>query len=218
MKLIQQLRRELELEHFAIDQVAAIVGSGAGLLSKLSRMTAADELVRVKRGVYVFGEEYRRKSLNFFALANLLHGPSYISLESALAHYGMIPERVSTYMSASIKSRKLFKSPVGTFAYRKIPAPAFALGVRSVRSSAGSFLIASKEKALLDKLYLDAPLARLGKHGLYPFIGESLRVESEVLRALSWKTMLKISEFYQSAKFNQAVLGLARILKSKNKN
>ena len=210
MKLIHLLRKALTLEHFSVAQLLAISGPHSGHLSKLSRMVTAGELVRVKRGLYVFGPSYQKLPPNIFALANLVYGPSYVSLESALSYYGLIPERVTTVMSVSAKSRKRFKTQLGEFFYRKIPATAFPIGVRSIRGNSGSFIIATKEKAFLDKLYLDAPL-----DCLEDFAHESLRIEDEYIKSLNWRSLIVFAEFYNCRKFCQAISSLAKSIQRK---
>jgi hypothetical protein len=51
-------------------------------------------IIRVKRRLYIFGEDYRRRPFSRKMPANLIDGPTYISLEYALHYFGLIPERV----------------------------------------------------------------------------------------------------------------------------
>ena len=107
----------------------------------------------VKRGVYMPGPNSKARRPEKFLLANHLSGPSYISLESALSYWGMIPEKVLETTSASIEKTTLFKTPVGRFRYIKIPMPYYALGIQSIELTAAQHvLIATPEKALCDKI------------------------------------------------------------------
>lgn len=56
---------------------------------KVSRIMAAGELIPLRRGLYL-----QDRTANPLALAPAIHGPSYVSFESALAWHGLIPERV----------------------------------------------------------------------------------------------------------------------------
>ena len=86
--------------------------------------------------------------------ANLIYRPSYVSLHSALSHYGMIPEFVAHTTSVSTLKTARFINELGTFDYRHIKAELF-WGYRSIDSaSQRKILMASPEKALLDLLYL----------------------------------------------------------------
>ncbi len=90
-------------------------------------------------------------------LANLIYGPSYISLEYALQYWGLIPERVETVTSITGKRNKFFTTPLGNFSYRYLHKSKFIQGVLLVKSRFSGlpgeggvetgFFIASAEKA-----------------------------------------------------------------------
>jgi hypothetical protein len=108
------------------------------------------DIVRVKKGLYVLGREYD-KPYSRFVLANLIYGPSYITGQTALAFWNMIPERVEMIISMTAKRKKRFDTPVGSFSYWHCPQKAFPAGIRL--EDAGDqkkFFIASPEKALCD--------------------------------------------------------------------
>ena len=84
----------------------------------------------MKKGLYIFGEEYRRKPYSREILANLIYGPSYISLDYALQHYGLIPERVEAITSVARGRSRKFSTPIGLFTYRMIPLNAFRIGMK----------------------------------------------------------------------------------------
>jgi predicted transcriptional regulator of viral defense system len=99
-------------------------------------------------------------------IANKIYEPSYISLESALAYYEVIPETVFGVTSASSRKTKHYESPWGVFSYRSIK-PQYMIGYQVVVSGLGTkFKIASLEKALLDYLYLNS-----GVHSIADFEG-----------------------------------------------
>mgnify|MGYP003983253749 FL=1 len=58
---------------------------------KLTQLLKKKVLIRIKQGLYVLGEFLRKDPLNKELLANLIYGPSYVSLEWALSYYGIIP-------------------------------------------------------------------------------------------------------------------------------
>jgi predicted transcriptional regulator of viral defense system len=93
-----------------------------------------------------------------FMVANKIYEPSYISLESALAYYDVIPETVFGVTSASSRKTKQYESPWGVFSYRSVK-PQYMIGYRVIENSPGNrFKIASLEKALLDYLYLNSDI------------------------------------------------------------
>lgn len=104
---------------------------------------------RLKMGVYVLSGNPPTK----FELANYIYKPSYISFESALSYYGIIPETVYSVTSATTKSTKDFNLLNQNYEYRKIKRKLF-FGYTPIKVRNKVILIADKEKALLDYLYL----------------------------------------------------------------
>jgi len=90
-------------------------------------------------------------------ISNCLHRPSYISLESALSHYGLIPEAVYSVQNITTKKTIAYETIAGTFNYRNIKAQLF-FGYEVDNSQTIPLLIASPEKAILDYLYLNHQL------------------------------------------------------------
>jgi len=87
-----------------------------------------------------------------YSIANKLYQPSYISLESALSYYGIIPEVVYTVTSVTTKPTREFKTPKSVFSYQRIKKSVFA-GYNSVTIEGKIVLLAQPEKALADYLY-----------------------------------------------------------------
>jgi len=150
-------------------------------------------IIRVKKGLYVFGDKYRRHPYSKELLANLIYGPSYVSLDYALAYHGLIPERVEALTSVTPSRSRRFSTPAGLFIYRQVPARAYEVGMVRVEGEHGqAFLIASPEKALADKIVSvrGAPIASIGEMGR--FLEEDLRIDTGAIRSLSAE---KIDEF-----------------------
>jgi hypothetical protein len=120
---------------------------------KISRMLAAGELIPLRRGLYL-----RDRTVDPQALASAIHGPSYVSFESALAWHGLIPERVEEITSATPKQPVRFETPVGRYRYRHVPARVFSIGIERVEDSVLPWLVASPAKALCDTVALDASI------------------------------------------------------------
>jgi len=117
---------------------------------KIRGLIQGNDIIRVKKGIYVLGRDYN-KPYNKYVLANLLYGPSYITGQTALSFWNLIPERVELMISMTTKRKKLFETPVGKFSYLYCPKRAFSIGIKL--EDAGDekkFLIASPEKALCD--------------------------------------------------------------------
>src|SRR5690348_11827407 len=82
----------------------------------ISRMIKNKELIRLRNGFYLIQSKIKNGSNSFIPyeqVANLLYGPSYVSLEWALSFYGMIPERVLTVTSMTLGRNKEYSTSVG---------------------------------------------------------------------------------------------------------
>ena len=93
---------------------------------RLQRLVDKGEYIYLKRGLYEDDP-----SVPGQALASAIYGPSYLSFDYALYHYGIIPETVFEYTSATCgKNRtKRFKNSFGRYSYRDVPAAVFSEGV-----------------------------------------------------------------------------------------
>lgn len=110
-------------------------------------------LVRLKNGIYAFARELEK--LEGEEIAFLLCQPSYLSLESALAWYGFIPEIVYAFTSVTSRITRTFENPCGRFIYRHLNSRLF-WGYVEMKTDQGPYLLAEPEKALLDYFYLNS--------------------------------------------------------------
>lgn len=91
-------------------------------------------------------------SPSLYLIANKLYQPSYISLDKALAHYGIIPETIYSITSVTTKPTQEFETARAIFTYQRIKQEAFT-GYKAVRLEGTVVLFAEPEKALADHLY-----------------------------------------------------------------
>lgn len=109
-------------------------------------------ITKLRRNRYIFSDlEITDNTL--FEISNKIYTPSYISLETALSLYGLIPETVYSLTSVSTRKTKTFSNKLGTFKYQTIAKKLF-WGYKTDNN----FLIASPEKALLDYMYLNTDI------------------------------------------------------------
>ncbi len=121
---------------------------------QLSRWVAAGRLYRLRRGLYALAPPYRKVRPHPFLVANQLQRGSYVSLESALAHHGLIPEHVPVTTSVGAGGTRRWHNPLGSFTFRHL-APALISGYRHVEVAVGQWaFVARPEKALLDLVHL----------------------------------------------------------------
>ena len=197
---IFEIRKKLSLSVFTHDMLAAVLrNSVSNINEKISKMVKKGELIRLKRGVYAWGELYRERPVDRIAAANRLLSPSYVSFEYALAYHGLIPERVYEITSATTKPKKCFDTPLGRFSYRTVPVRAYASGLQWLYDEKeGGRFISTPEKALCDILRTKKGLGRLSQKRVLEFLEEDLRIEPEDLFALDSKAIRAIAIAYGS--------------------
>ncbi len=130
-------------------------------------------LLKLRNGVYAFVKD--RERIKSEEIATLLYQPSYLSLESALAWYGLIPEMVYAHVSVTARINRTFTNVFGTFIYRHLKAELF-WGYTEIKTDYGHYLLAEPEKALLDYIYLN--LSRIRSDADF----ENLRLNTDMLK------------------------------------
>lgn len=136
---------------FSLADVYKFFGDEEPLVIKiqLHRFAKKKLIKQIKRGLYCFDET----KIDEHILAGLLYRPSYISLESALNYYGIIPDVNFETTSISPVTTKKIKTLLGVFSYQKIKKELF-FGFITVKVNDNNFYLAKKEKALLDYFYI----------------------------------------------------------------
>jgi hypothetical protein len=171
---------------------------------KITDLIKKEIIIRIKKGLYIFGDRYRRYPYSRELLANLIYGPSYISLEYALHYYGFIPERSEALTSITIGRSRNFHTPVGLFIYRQIPIRAYQTGMTRVEeSNEQSFMIALPEKALADKIITERGSSLASKKEFQYFLFDDLRIDPSVIQSLSFDRIKMYAEHYRSRKLRQ---------------
>ena len=87
-----------------------------------------------------------------FFIASFVYQPSYISLETTLSYYGIIPETTYELISITPKKTFNFKFNKKSFVYHRIKKE-FFFGYQLKDLNSERFFLADKEKAILDYLY-----------------------------------------------------------------
>ncbi len=156
---------------------------------------------RLKKGVYKFSDV---KIKDEFVLAAFLDDGSYISLETALSFYNMLPEYPYEITSVTLGKTKRFRTKYGVFSFRHIKKELF-FGFVQKQVEGGIVKIAEKEKALFDFLYLNSPEIKTVDYF------EEMRLV--LPKTFSFKKLLEWRQFLSPAK--QKVIDL--LLKYANK-
>lgn len=159
---------------------------------KLNHLLRIKALIRVKKGLYIFGKRFARRPYSSEVLANMICGPSYVSLEWACQYYRLIPEKVTTVTSVTALRSKRFQTPLGLFTYNHVPLEIFPVGVSLIKfSEKQQALMATKEKALADLLVIRRGGCKSKKH-FKETLFEDLRVEEEDIKTLDLKLLKEI--------------------------
>jgi predicted transcriptional regulator of viral defense system len=126
----------------------------ADVRRQLSRWTKAGWLYQLRRGLYALAPPFQKLKPHPFVIANRMVRGSYVSCQSALAHYDLIPEYVPVTTSVTTARPGSWETPLGTFEFRHINSNLLR-GYRSIDLSGGQkAFVATPEKALLDLIHL----------------------------------------------------------------
>jgi predicted transcriptional regulator of viral defense system len=172
------IRNQIPQEVFDYQTLLCTLDQYGSPRDKITRLLKQGTIIRIKKGLYIFAKDARQRPFSREVLANLIYGPSYISLEYGLQHYGLIPERVETVTSVTIGRGRKFSTPAGEFTFRQIPVQAFSAGMDLQKTEAGqSYLIAVPEKTLVDKLQSDCGLSIRSLKDMHRYLEEDLRLD-----------------------------------------
>lgn len=122
---------------------------------QLSRWRQAGKIYQLRRGLYCLAPPFQKVKPHPFLVANRMIPASYVSLQSALAYYGMIPEHVPVTSSVTTNRPAHWETPLGIYDFRHIQVNLFyGYSLVDLGEKQRAF-IASPEKALLDLVYLE---------------------------------------------------------------
>ncbi len=167
----------------------------ADVRRQLSRWTKAGRLYQFRRGLYALAPPFQKVKPHPFLIANRMVRGSYVSCQSALAYYGLIPEYVPVVVSVTTARPAHWETPLGIFEFRHIKTELLR-GSRLIDLDGGQrAFVALPEKALLDLVYLhpaaDAP----------DYVRE-LRLQN--LEHLNLSELQRLADFTRSPKLKRA--------------
>ena len=126
--------------------------SGKVYYHRLDEWQKKGYIKRIANGVFTFADSDIDENYLYY-FSNKVYEPSYVSLESALSHYGFIPETVYNVTAITTKKTKEFDYHSNKFYYRNIKRPLF-FGYRLMSFRNTVIRFAEPEKALIDFFYL----------------------------------------------------------------
>lgn len=191
---ILTVRSQTTIEEIDYVYLVTTLQEWAAPRNVISRMVNAGDIIRVKKGIYVFGPNYAKRPYSLEILANKVYGPSYLSREYALSFWGIIPEGVKEVTCSTTGKNKSFSTPVGRFSYHHLSPIHYAVGITYVKITPEvGALIATPEKALCD-LLISRKEKKVTKESLKRILFDDLRIEEERFYNFDGAVMTEIAE------------------------
>lgn len=169
---------------------------------QLSRWRRAGKIYQLRRGLYSLAPPFQKVNPHPFVVANRMLPASYVSLQSALAYFGMIPEYVPVATSVTTRRPYHWETPLGIFNFRHIQVDFFdGYRLEDIGEGQQAF-IASPEKALLDLIYLESG-------------GDTIDYLTELrlgnLSQLDWQLLKNLTGRIEKPKLLRAVAALQKL-------
>jgi hypothetical protein len=169
---------------------------------QLTRWVNSKRIYQLRRGLYSIAPPYQKIKPHPFLVANHLQRSSYVSLQSALAFYGLIPENVNITVSVTTGRPERLETPLGIFEFRHIKSN-LLFGYHMIDLGGQNALVATPEKALLDLVYLQSSAE--SQNYLY-----ELRLQN--LDCLNQDLLKKKSEVFDSPKMGRAAKIISQLM------
>ncbi len=195
---ILKIRKKIPSQYFDYQRLKNALNDQANERRCIGQLLRKNSIIRVKKGLYIWGEKLAGSGYSKNILANLIYGPSYISLESALSIHDLIPERVEVLTSVTFKKNKVFTTPVGSFTYNHLYKGAYSAGIELRQlNEQEAFLLACPEKALLD--YIALRLKKLPEGlSISKLLFEDMRINPTEFSQLNKELIYGYSALYRA--------------------
>lgn len=203
--MITQLRNIGRLP-FDIGWVQASFPNHLHLTDKVRQLVDSGQIIRLKKGMYILSEELTQQPIERYLVANHLYGPSYVSLHTALRHYGLIPEAVYSVQSVTTKAARSFDTPIGSFFYTHAQPQWFPIGVSIQDQTDLSYLIATPEKALMDVAQFTAGISMRYLKEVGEWLDENLRFDMDYLSELNIDILKQLAPISHKQKTLETII------------
>ncbi len=170
-------------------QIASAYPKIASITEKVRRLEHDGRIIRLKKGLYVVSQEENEIPLSKELIANHIFAPSYVSMQTALRYYGLIPESVYVTQSMTVKPSRDFDTPLGRFEYTHIAREAFGVGVRIEQTPHAAFTIATPEKALCDLIANTFGLTLRYIKDVERYLEEDIRFDTDAIHSFDVQTL-----------------------------
>lgn len=182
---------------FSTGLLSSLTDKVATIKVQLTNWKKKGLIIQLRKGLYILGNEDREIEPSLFYMANQIFIPSYVSLESAFAFYGLIPELVTQITSVTTRKTCKFQNEFGTFSYQHLKPECYS-GFTALKDENGlSILIADPEKAIVDFLYFNLSKFDPKRHDIFE---ESYRFQN--CNKLNKRKFKMFAKLFKSKKLN----------------
>jgi len=181
MTPIERLRKEIEQDVFDYNQLMTVLSGYSKPRDVVTALLRQQKIIRLRKGLYIFSDIWSKQPVPIEPLANLIYGPSAISLDYALSFYGLIPEKVTAITSVAPGRSRVFETPLGRFSFTHIPEQVFSFGLTAEKSGSFQWLIAMPVKALADKVWTDKRFKPTSPASFESYLFDDLRIDEATL-------------------------------------
>jgi len=165
--------------------IASLYPNITSVNRKVANLEKEGRIIRLKRGMYVVNPNESGRLLSLGLIGNVLYGPSYVSMLTALREYGLIPERVEVIESMTTHLTVSFENPVGRFEYHHCTKDYYSIGITQREEEGVTYLIATPEKALCDYIVCTPRLPLRFIKDTYIFLEEDLRLDMDAFMEMN---------------------------------
>jgi len=195
MSAIEQIRKAVSQDVFDYTQLMHALNNYSKPRDVVTLLIRKGRLMRIRKGLYIFGEGWRIKEISREMLANLIYGPSVVSLEYALSWHGLIPERVYTITSVASGRSRIFETPLGRYTYRQQSPERLSYGASLQNNPSGNWLLATPLKALADKVWADKSFKPSSPSSFSYYLFDDLRIdENDLARYCNFNTLHELEK------------------------
>lgn len=194
---------------FTYAELVPLLSSFHAPKNKAQELEKRGHIVRLKKGYYVLSPTLSGRKIVPELIANHIHAPSYVSLTTALRHYGLIPERVVATTSVTCSRTAQFNNDTSHYYYTHVAKEYYTIGVTIGVIDDTNFLIATPEKALCDLITTTRNLRLRSIHELRQYLEEDIRLDMEQFYEMNQGIFLACAKV--SSK-KQTIINLAKLV------
>lgn len=180
--------------------------------NKIANLEREGKIIRLKRGQYIVSDKISRELISPELIANHIYGPSYVSMESALRFYGLIPEQVFSVRSMTTNRSRRFTNSIGIFEYITVNERYYSIGIKQqIVEGRYTFLIASPEKALCDMITATPRLKLQSVKAMQIYLEEDLRFDITRLEEFNKEVIAECIQTGKKADILRLLLKLVKL-------